>query len=190
MGSGKWTVEDWGSENFWVLAYTGRMDTIIAFLLGNFNIWTPILAILIGVLSFGLYKRGGAAICSRILTAYLFLAIGLMGVENFIIHAFYGNFAAASIGWQPSPFQYEVAIANLAVGLMGVIAAFTKNLGYRAATVTGFAVWFLGDAAGHIYQLIAKHDHAAYNAGTTLYSDIYLPVIAIILLIVVWRGKK
>ena len=161
------------------------MDTIIAFLLGNFNIWTPILAILIGLLSFRLYKQGSAAVCSRTLTAFLFLTVGLMGVENFIIHVFYGNFAAASIGWKPSPFQYEVAIANLAVGVVGMIAAFTKNLGFRAATIFAFAVWFLGDAAGHVYQLIAKHDHAAYNAGTTLYSDIYLPVIGIILLLIV-----
>ena len=36
--------------------------------------------------------------------------------------------------------------------------------GFRLATVLGITVWFWGDAAGHIYQMVAKDDFSPGNA--------------------------
>ena len=81
----------------------------------DFNIWTPILVIIIGLLSRKTFLQGGyAAVKEKMLTWFMFFPVGLMSLYTAIIHIFFGNFTAEAIGWLPSPFQYEVGIANLA----------------------------------------------------------------------------
>jgi len=43
---------------------------------------------------------------------------------------------------------------------------------------------------GHIYQLAYLADKAAYNAGSTLYTDLLLPVMVLVLLGCVARCCK
>src|SRR5215471_15104156 len=57
------------------------------------------------------------------LLRYLFLfPLGLLGLWAFIGHVFFDGQSAASIGWAPSPFQYEVGVANLGLGLASLYA--------------------------------------------------------------------
>lgn len=56
------------------------------------------------------------------LLRYLFLfPLGLLGLWAFIGHVFFAGQSAASIGWAPSPFQYEVGVANLGLGLASLM---------------------------------------------------------------------
>lgn len=159
------------------------MRVIMQFLLGNPNIWTPLLVLVIGVLSRKTWQQGGRiAICEKMLSWFCFLCLGLFSFYNTILHIFFGTFTAHQIGWQPSPFQYEVGVANAIFAVLGFMAFKIKNYHFRYATLIGFAVWFWGDAIGHIYQLSVLHDTAAYNAGSTLYTDILTPVLGLILL--------
>jgi hypothetical protein len=59
------------------------------------------------------------------LLRYLFLfPLGLQGLWAFVGHVFFAERSAASIGWATSPFQYEVGVANLGLGLASLYAAF------------------------------------------------------------------
>jgi len=48
--------------------------------------------------------------------------VGVSSIWAFMGHVFDANAVATVIGWPPdSPFQYEVGIANLAFGVLGLL---------------------------------------------------------------------
>ena len=116
------------------------------------------------------------------LTWAILFNIGAAGFLGFYAHAFRAAETAASIGWQPGgPFQYEVACANLALGVLGVLCIFFGDM-FRLATIVGQAVFFLGAAYGHLRDIQLSQNMAAGNAGAPLYMDIVLPPV----LLVIW----
>jgi hypothetical protein len=112
-----------------------------------------------------------------IILAYAILFnIGAAGLVAFYAHAFRAAETAQLIGWQAgSPFQYEVACANLAFGVLGVICLWMRS-GFRLATILGYSVFLLGAAVGHLNQLINFDNKAPGNAGAPLYVDIIVPM--------------
>src|SRR4029079_5491411 len=65
------------------------------------------------------------------LLRYLFLfPLGLQGIWAFFGHTFLPEETANISGWEPSPFQFEVGVANLGLGLAALYAAF-GNFGAR-----------------------------------------------------------
>lgn len=111
------------------------------------------------------------------------LALGVTGIYTFCMHAFFPKVAAAAIGWSVSPFQYEVAVADLATGVLG-ICAFRASMGFRTATVLASAIWLWGDAIGHIRQMIVANNYAPGNAGSWFWMDIIIPAV---LLVSLWK---
>ncbi len=104
------------------------------------------------------------------------LALGITGVYTFIMHAYFPSLSAAAIGWATSPFQYEVAVANLAVGVLGLLA-FRASYDFRLATTVAASVWLWGDAIGHIYQMARFHNFSSGNAGSWFWIDVVLPIV-------------
>ena len=152
----------------------------ISLILGNFGVTMLVIAIIF-ILIHGLTGRGLSN--SEIIYRWIaFFAVGLTGLYTFIIHGFFPDVAAVNIGWAPSPFQYEVAMANLGFGLIAVLS-FKASYGFRLATVIGVTCWLWGDATGHIYQMITAHNFAPGNAGSWFWLDIILPIILIICII-------
>lgn len=117
-----------------------------------------------------------------------FFPLGLSLIFAFVMHAFYSEQAASHIGWQTSPFQFEVAMADLALGVLGVLS-FRASYGFRLATVVATAIYFWGDAIGHIYQIFEKQNYTVGNAGSWLWMDILIPVILIICIVRLRPGK-
>ncbi|MDF2530355.1 MAG: hypothetical protein K0Q57_1235 [Gammaproteobacteria bacterium] len=114
--------------------------------------------------------------------SYLFLfTVGLTGIWGFVVHAFFPSVADKFIGWAYSPFEFEVAVANLGMGLTGVIA-FRAGFGFRFATVMFVSCFSWGAAVGHLYQMLAHHNFAAGNAGLIFYTDIIIPLLLWLLL--------
>jgi hypothetical protein len=112
----------------------------------------------------------------------LVITVGIQGVFAFIGHTVFADETAASIGWPAgNPFQSEVAVANLSVGVLGILCYWMRG-NFWNATVIGFAVWFLGDAVVHIRSIVVEANYAPNNAGVTFYLDILVPVILIALL--------
>lgn len=110
----------------------------------------------------------------------LLIPVGFNGLYNFVMHAFFGNTLAAFIGWPQSPFQVEVAIANLSFGLLGCLC-FRADYGFRLATVIGVSVFLLGAAANHVFNYLMQMNAMPGNVGTVLFTDILIPVTLLIL---------
>lgn len=112
---------------------------------------------------------------------FLFWIVGIMGVFAFMGHAFMSDEVAESIGWKPgSPFQFEVAMANLAFGVGGLMAL-KQRMSFSLAVLICWGIFLIGDGFGHIYQLQVNHDFAYNNAGPIMYSDFIFPIVGLLL---------
>ena len=94
-------------------------------------------------------------VAEAFLSYYMLSPIDISNLINFVFHVFFGDTAAKFIGWENSPFQAEVGFASLGIGIAGVFA-FKASLPFRFATLIPPAVFSLGAAGGHIYQMIAQ----------------------------------
>jgi hypothetical protein len=150
----------------------------IAWLLANFSLSMFILAVIFIVIHRSVIKDRIAE--SEIVYRWVALfALGFTGIYAFIMHAFFPSFTAMAIGWLPSPFQFEVAVADLAFGLLGVLS-FRASYGFRLATVIGGACSLWGDAILHICDILRHQNYTVGNAGPWLWMDILVPLVLII----------
>ena len=159
------------------------MAETIAFVLRNLPVFLFVAALVIAWLS-----RSGGTIADRLLAWILLLPIGVSGLWAALFHLFFPEMAAADIGWEPSPFQFEVGMADLAMGATACVS-FWRNLDFKAAVVMVNAIFLLGDAIGHVRQMIAAGNFASGNAGVPFFGDLIFPVLALILLIIVQRSE-
>jgi hypothetical protein len=120
---------------------------------------------------------------TEVLLLYLFaFPVGLGGLVGFAGHTLRAVPVAASIGWAAgNPFQYEVAVANLAFGILGILCLWFRN-GFWAATAIGWSIFLLGAAGVHLYEIHTGQPYAPGNAGGILYFDIFMPVLVLALL--------
>lgn len=151
-----------------------------------------ILAILFSAASLFRQRKAWSAqkAVETILLYLLVFNVGFTGLFAFWGHAFLADKVAASIGWAAgSPFQFEVAVANLAFGVLGILCVFFKG-NFWLATGIGYAVFLFGAAFGHIREIHAAGNYAVNNAGPVLYiGDIAIPVLILALLLVQRRIK-
>lgn len=158
------------------------MESVIRFVLSNFTLVTLILAILLSLIP---RKRRSYG---EILTRYmLLLPVGLVGIWAFYYHAFHAQMSAEMIGWKTSPFQFEVAVANLGIGIAGVVG-FWKTKEWAMATAVVIACFSLGAAGGHIYQMIEASNYHPGNAGVIFWTDIAIPIVLWIG-IILWKDS-
>jgi hypothetical protein len=65
-----------------------------------------------------------------------------------------------------------------------------QSLAFKAAAVCAASVFLLGDAIGHVRQMIVAGNFAPGNAGVPFYMDIICPALAIILVIITTRQQR
>lgn len=123
----------------------------------------------------------GAIVIDKLLAWYVFFSVGVSFLVNFVFHVFFGQMAAAFIGWADSPFQFEVGMASLGVAAGGFLAAFA-GFDRRLIAVVVPGIFLLGAAAGHAWQMVTAHNFAPGNAGTIFYMDIIIPLFGFALL--------
>jgi len=128
-------------------------------------------------------RRGHGPTAARFLSWILLLPIGVTGLWAGAFHVFLPATAAALIGWQVSPFQFEVGMADLAIGATACIA-FWRDLSFKAGAVCAASIFLLGDAVGHVREMVMARNFAPGNAGVPFYMDIICPLLAIALLLV------
>jgi uncharacterized membrane protein len=126
------------------------------------------------------HRSSKAAIAQTYLLYLLFIYVGLMGLFTAYAHIFRPVQTSASIGWSTSPYEYEVGIADLTVGVLGVLCVWFRGNFWLAAAIAN-AVWLLGDAVGHIRQITINNNHAANNAGIFLVAEIVTPFVILFL---------
>lgn len=115
--------------------------------------------------------------------------LGFTCLYAFTVHTFFPSFTVAVLDWPKSPFQFEVGIANLAFGVLGVLA-FKASYGFRLATVIGSTCWFWGDALGHIYHMVKYHTFVLATTSSWFWLDLFVPLILIICLVKLRPGKR
>jgi hypothetical protein len=121
-------------------------------------------------------RSSGRAIARTYLLYLLFVYVGLMGLLTACAHVFRPIQTSASIGWSTSPYEYEVGMADLTVGVLGILCLWLRG-NFWLATAIANAVWLLGDAIGHIRQLVLNNNHAANNSGIFLIVEILAPLL-------------
>ena len=131
-------------------------------------------------------RRGHGSTAERFLSWILLLPIGVTGLWAGISHIFFPATAAALIGWEVSPFQFEVGMADLAIGITACVA-FWRDLNFKAAAVIAASIFLLGDAIGHVRQMLLVGNFSPGNAGLPFYMDIICPLLAIAFLITARR---
>ncbi len=124
------------------------------------------------------------------LLRYLFVfPLGVQGLWAFFSHVFISEDAANAIGWEPSPFQFEVGVANLGLALASFYAAF-KGFEARAATAIAAACFLAGAGVGHLMDIAQGDNLTAGNSGPILYTDFLTPIAVLVLLIVLPRRSE
>ncbi len=71
-------------------------------------------------------------------------------------------------------------MADLTVGVLGVFCLAFRGK-FWLATAIANAVWLLGDAVGHIRQMVINNNHAENNAGIFLVFEIAVPILILAL---------
>lgn len=114
-----------------------------------------------------------------ILLYQLVIGTGLGCFSGFIGHTLRDADTAKFIGWKAgSPFQFEVAMANLAFAVLGVLCYWFRG-NFWLATIVSTTVFGWGAAWVHINDILNRNNMKPGNAGLVLYLDILMPVIMI-----------
>jgi hypothetical protein len=114
---------------------------------------------------------------SRLLAWMLLLSVGVEESWAGLFHVFFPHVAAASIGWEVSPFQFEIGVADIAIGVTA-IASFWRSLSFKAATVSYVTLFYAGVAIGHVREAVTSGNYSANNFGLLL----LITVVKVILL--------
>ena len=115
--------------------------------------WLAALAAAIAVAS-GPRPVARALVLDRLLRYAFIFPVGFMGLWAALGHIVFPVRVAQTIGWQTSPFQFEVGVANLGIGFAGLYAAF-RSFEARLATNLVLACFLIGAGVGHIRETSA-----------------------------------
>jgi hypothetical protein len=104
----------------------------------------------------------------ELLLMYSMGIAGFRGITTgFTMHFFFGDQVAKSIGWQAgSPFQTEMAFANLAVGVLGAATFWRRDFWLPFLIVSSILGWGAGYV--HLQEMLLSGNDAPNNAGPIL----------------------
>ena len=121
---------------------------------------------------------------------YLFgVGVAGSGIGGFFGHVFISDPVAESIGWPTgNPFQLEVGVANLAVGILGVVAMGRRD-GFREATVIAATVFGVGATVVHVMDVIESGNLAPGNTIQNV-SNLLRPALLIAFLAASRRAER
>ena len=164
------------------------MASAIRFVLSNFTLTFLVIGLIASLMSLLCASKPLTApvVVEALFSYFLLFSIGFSYLYNFVVHVFFGAMAAHMIGWEDSPFQAEVGFASLGFAVVGFLA-FRRSFDLRLAAVVGPALFLLGAAGGHIYQMVHANNFAPGNAGVIFYTDILIPVFGFVLL---WLQRR
>ncbi|MCO5316496.1 MAG: hypothetical protein M9938_10115 [Solirubrobacterales bacterium] len=141
-------------------------------------------------------ERGREAVARVLLMYWLGIAIGVASIFGAAFHVFDAKETAEGIGfvpWTPTgtgAFQFENAMGDLAIGVVGLLCFWIRDPKFWLAAVLFATILFWGDAYGHIHQLVKYDNHEPNNSGAVLWLDLLNPLILIILYRLSGIGRK
>jgi hypothetical protein len=112
----------------------------------------------------------------------LLYSVGIWFIYTGIGHAYFQDFTAPRIGWQPSPFQFELGWMEIPLGFVAILALW-RGYEFRLAATIIAATFSLACAAQHIAQMVCCGNYAPNNAGPILwFADIFIPLLLVCLM--------
>jgi hypothetical protein len=136
---------DWASYQWFVL------------LVKHFSFAMFILAIILSFFEWVIQRMRHRAICYDILFRWIALfPLGVTSLYLFVMFSIFPNVIGSAESLPIGTAFYTLGIANLAIGLIAVIAFF-KSYDFRVATVIASTVWLWGSALGQIYLMMVRH---------------------------------
>lgn len=162
------------------------VGNLIKTVLSNLGILLLAAAVIVAVMK---ARRGGRF--GEILWAELvFYGVGLSMLWSGLFHAAFPDMVAPTIGWQPSPFEWEVAWASFGIAALAILSRW-RGYEFRLAATIAFCLFSLGAAIQHIHQILCCRNYAPGNAGAILYvGDLGLPVALIVLAFIESRAMR
>lgn len=117
----------------------------------------------------------------EIFTVYLLaISVGASGLGGAFGHLFLSDLIAEGVGWPVgSPFQLEMGFANLALGILGIMAISRRD-GFRTATIVAVTVVGVGATIVHMIDIAATGNLAPGNTVQNL-GNLLDPVLLIAL---------
>lgn len=141
-----------------------------------------------------LKKKTTPKIVEILLVCFVVSNIAVNGIYAGFFQAIMGPQIAKDIGFTYSPFEWELAFANIGIGVAALLSVFWRGR-YILGPVIANTIFIYAAAYGHFVQA-AKGDTASYNGGIFLWAgDIIIPTIILVLAVlyfsmVVSKGKK
>jgi hypothetical protein len=109
---------------------------------------------------------------------YLIGVAGIIGASGHLLKA---DKVARSMGWPPgSPFQWEVGVAYLGWGVLGVMCPWYGR-GFWLATIIMASIFLRGAAVEYVKQVVVAKNFTPGNAGAVFAADVVVPVFLIVL---------
>jgi hypothetical protein len=109
-------------------------------------------------------------------------SLGITSLLAFIGFSFMPDEVASFLGWNSCPFQQELANVNLAFGVLGIMSIWYRD-DFWTATIIGFSIWIFADGLHHLYEYFWYGNNTAGNIGVPLYTDLIIPTILLVLLV-------
>ncbi len=117
------------------------------------------------------------------LLGWLLLSIGIAYTWAGFFHIVFPHIAASSIGWEVSPFQFEIGVADAAIGIVAIVS-FWRPLDFKAPVVGYLSLFSIGVAYGHFREAIFAGNTSKDNFGLllviTLLHAVLLPVLYVL----------
>ena len=133
-------------------------------------------------------RRTGRRVLELTSLWFVVVGLGVNGVLAGLVHMGPGAPAAAgSIGWAPSPFQWENGGSDLAVGLAGLAVAWRRHrAGWMSAVIAVAFVQLWVDGIQHVTQLVMHGNTAPDNVGA-IPTCFLVPLIAAV---TTWAARR
>lgn len=124
----------------------------------------------------------------EVVAMYAIGITGFHGFTSFIVHTVFADQVATSIGWAAgSPFQTEVAGANLAIGTLGFLGFWRKDMWLPYLLAKFAFAWTAG--VTHVVDIAQNANFAVNNAGPIVYWDFLMPL-ALLALFLLQRDPR
>ena len=120
-------------------------------------------------------------IVDLLLLYYIFIGVGIQGILTGLIQMLHPRFVAEYVQWSLSSFLFELGLANLSYGILGIVSPWMSK-GWQKATAIGYGSFLFLTGVGHLIDII-QYGTTFGNARLFLYLDLLIPIILFILLI-------
>ncbi len=136
--------------------------------------------LLIAAILIAAVPRHDQPLPQRLLDWMLLLPVGVQAVLLGLFQVFAPEIPASLVGWRTSPFQFQIGMADVAIGLVA-IDSFQRSLAFKSAVVGYAAIYYAGTALGHVPQMLQARTfplgHFELGLAITLAKAITLPIL-------------